>query len=204
MKTAERPKQLTRDFQINSMRALEGTGNERKFTISFSSEEPYRRYWGMEVLDHGEGAVDLSRLSEIGCVLSNHKRDLVIGKVNRVWVDNQRGNAETEFDHDEESEKIYQKVKSGTLKGVSVGYSVDAWEEVLPGKKSADEKYEGPANIARKWTPFEISIVSVPADTTVGVERELEEMNPKGQELQTKGRTLVLYEWQLKINKNRI
>lgn len=204
MKTAERPKQLTRDFQINSMRALEGTGNERKFTISFSSEEPYRRYWGMEVLDHGEGAVDLSRLSEIGCVLFNHKRDLVIGKVNRVWVDNQRGNAEIEFDHDEESEKIYQKVKSGTLKGVSVGYSVDAWEEVLPGKKSADEKYEGPANIARKWTPFEISIVSVPADTTVGVERELEEMNPKGQELQTKGRTLVLYEWQLKINKNRI
>lgn len=60
---------------------------------------------------------------------------------------------------------------SGTLKGVSVGYSVDAWEEVAAGKKSSDGRFTGPCYIAKKWTPLEVSIVSVPADPTVGVGR---------------------------------
>lgn len=195
MKNSERENQLTRDLRSGSFERVEGDGNERKFILSFSSEEPYTRYFGVEILDHSEGAVDLNRLSEIGCVLFNHKRDYVIGRINRVWLENARGKAEIEFDTDDDAEKIYQKVKSGTLKGVSVGYKVDSWEEILPGKASADGKYKGPASIARKWTPMEISIVSVPADATVGVGREQEE---------TEGRTLSFYRWQLQINKNKI
>ena len=56
---------------------------------------------------------------------------------------------------------------------MSVGYSVDVWEEVLPGKTSTDG-FAGPCQIARSWFPYEISIVSVPADETVGVGRMLE------------------------------
>lgn len=48
-------------------------------------------------------------------------------------------------------------------------YSVDSWEEVVAGKTSADGRFTGPCQIARKWTPLEVSIVSVPADATVGV-----------------------------------
>lgn len=195
MKNSERENQLTRDLRSGSFERVEGDGNERKFILSFSSEEPYTRYFGVEILDHSEGAVDLNRLSEIGCVLFNHKRDYVIGRINRVWLENARGKAEIEFDTDDDAEKIYQKVKSGTLKGVSVGYKVDSWEEILPGKTSADGKYKGPASIARKWMPLEISVVSVPADATVGVGREQEE---------TEGRTLSFYKWQLQINKNKI
>lgn len=202
MQKQKRTNQLTRDFTINSLRAMEGEGNERKFILSFSSEEPYKRWWGVEILDHSESAVDLTRLSEIGCVLFNHKRDSVIGKVNRVWVENSRGCAEIEFDSDEESEKIYQKVASGTLKGVSVGYAVDAWEEVAPNKKSTDGRFTGPADIAKRWTPYEISIVSVPADPTVGVGRELEQ-GAKSEAPETSGRSLSLYEWQMQINKNQ-
>ena len=75
--------------------------------------------------------MDLSRLNEIGCMLFNHDRNRVVGKILRAWVENGRGKAEIEFDEDEESEKIYQKVKSGTLKGISVGYTVDSWEDVM-------------------------------------------------------------------------
>ena len=155
------------------IRAAEEEGS-RRYTLSFSSEEPYMRWFGNEVLDHGEGAVDLSRLSDIGVVLFNHKRDEVIGKITRAWIENNRGQAEIEFDTDDQSEMIRQKVDSGTLKGVSVGYQVDSWEEVMPGKSSADGRFTGPCSIARKWTPYEISIVSVPADSTVGVGREME------------------------------
>ena len=49
-----------------TLQRMEGEGNERKFTLSFSSEEPYERWFGVEILDHGPGAVDLARLNEIG------------------------------------------------------------------------------------------------------------------------------------------
>lgn len=184
-----------RFLHINSIRAMEGEGNERKFTISFSSEEPYDRWWGTEILSHQEGAADFSRLNEIGCVLYNHNRDKVIGKILNAKVENGRGVADIEFDTDEQSEIIYQKVKSGTLKGVSVGYIVDVWEDVMANKKSQDGRFTGPCSIAIKWTAYEISIVSVPADPTVGVGRSHEETNQGVSSLYYRKR-------QLQINKN--
>jgi len=158
------------------IRALED--NNRRFALSFSSEEPYTRWFGPEILDHADGAMDMTRLTEMGVVLYNHNRDKVIGKVTRAWIEDNRGRAEIEFDSDDQSEIIRQKVESGTLKGVSVGYMVDSWEEVMPGKQSADGRFTGPCSIARKWAPYEISIVSIPADATVGVGREMEAPEP--------------------------
>ena len=152
----------------------EGEEDSRVFELSWSSEEPYTRWFGPEILDHSEGCVDLSRLNEIGVVLFNHDRNKVIGKILNARIENRRGVAEIEFDSDEASETVYQKVKSGTLKGVSVAYAVDSWEEVMPGKQSADGRFTGPCSIARKWTPYEVSIVSVPADPTVGVGRTMD------------------------------
>lgn len=185
-----------RAFSSATIRAMEGEGNERKFILSFSSEEPYERFWGKEILDHNPAAVDLTRLNTIGVLLFNHNRDKVIGRINRAWIENQRGMAEVEFDSDEESEVIFQKVKSGTLKGVSVGYKIGVIEEVMPGKISTDGRFNGPCDVAREWMPYEISVVSVPADATVGVGRELKG-NPQAPE------TLTCFEAQLQINKNR-
>ena len=133
-------------------------------------------------------------------MLFNHDRDEVIGKITKAWIDNGRGMATIEFDSDEASEVIYQKVKGGTLKGVSAGYLVDDWEEVMPNKTSTDGRFMGPCSIAKKWAPYEISIVSVPADPTVGVGREMEEKSEPG----TQDIPLDIYERQLQINKNRI
>lgn len=112
-----------------------------------------------------------------------------------TWVDGSRCSAKVQFDDDEQSELIRKKVTSGTLKGVSVGYAVESWENVKPGGRSADGRFTGPCDIARRWEPFEISIVSVPADPTVGVGRDLEDAPT--------GRTLDLYSRQLQINKNK-
>lgn len=181
-----------REMTINAIREVEGEGNERRFILSFSSEQAYERWWGTEILDHSESCVDLGRINEIGCLLFNHKRDAVVGKVLRAWIENGRGMAEVEFDTDEESEKIYQKVKSGTLKGVSVGYGVSVWEEVAANKKSTDGRFQGPAEIAKRWEVYEISIVSVPADPTVGV----------GREAGNTGHMSEIFERQALINKN--
>lgn len=183
-----------RELAVDSIRAKEGDGNERRFILSFSSEEPYERWWGTEILDHSEGCVDLTRANEIGCVLFNHERNKVIGKIIRAWVENGRGLAEIEFDLDEESEKIYQKVKTGTLKGVSVGYGVSVWEDVAANKTSSDGRFKGEVSIAKRWEVYEISIVSIPADPTVGV----------GREVKNNGQTIRQYEMRLNVNKNII
>lgn len=181
--------EMTRSFTA-SVREI--NKEDRSVEISFSSEEPYERFFGPEILDHSSDAVDLSRLNEIGVVLYNHDRNCVIGKIEKAWVKDGRSGAIIRFDKDEESEKIYQKVQSGTLKCTSVGYAVSNWEDVKKGKMSLDGRFQGPCMIARKWMPYEISIVSIPADSTVGVGRSMENSRSK----------LDLYSRQLQINEN--
>lgn len=147
---------LQRYLTEGSLVRMEGEGNERKFTLSFSSEEPYNRWWGTEILSHTKSAVNLERLNSIGVVLYNHNREKVVGKVLSAWVDGSRGCAEIEFDSDEASEIIYQKVSSGTLKGVSVGYIVDVWEEVSANKQSSDGRFTGPCDIVHVYHFFHL------------------------------------------------
>lgn len=189
----ERYENLQRCFGKASIRSMEGAGNERRFQLSFSSEEAYERWWGTEILDHEENCVDLTRLNEIGVVLFNHSTDKVIGRIEKAWIEKNRGEAIIVFDEDEMSETIFKKVESGTLKGVSVGYAVSIWEDLAANKKSGDGRFTGPCSIARKWMPYEISVVSVPADATVGV----------GRSRTKEVKSLELYEKQLQINETK-
>lgn len=185
-------------FMEAGIRSMEGEGNERKFRLSFSSEEPYERWFGLEILDHTVDCMDLERLNSIGVLLFNHNTDKVLGKVVKAWNEDGRGMAEVEFDEDEAAETIRRKVSGGTLKGVSVRYRVDVWEEVAAGKKSSDGRFTGPCYIAKKWMPLEVSIVSVPADPTVGVGRSLREPAPEG------SGSLALFERMVQINENKM
>jgi len=204
-KSTEQSGTLQRCLNINSIRAVEGEGNGRRFELSFSSEEPYDRWWGTEILSHAEGAVNLDRLNSIGVLLFNHNRDKVIGKIINAEIKELRGKAIVEFDEDAESEIVYQKVKTGTLKGVSVGYMVEIWEEVAANKKSSDGRFTGPCDIATRWTPYEISIVSIPADPTVGVGRSHQvKTEPESTEKKSTGTSGFYYlEKQLQINNNK-
>ncbi|KAB8126914.1 caudovirus prohead protease [Gracilibacillus oryzae] len=191
--------ELSRDTTINA-KAIDD--EKRQVELSFSSEEPYDRWFGPEILSHNDGACDLTRLNEIGCLLYNHSRDKVIGRIDKAWVENGRGLALVTFDEDEASEVIYQKVKNKTLKGVSVGYRVDSWEEVGSGKTSSDGRFKGPCNIALKWLPLEISIVSIPADASVGVGREMESGLPF--QKQTSSQPKSIYFKQIQLNENYV
>lgn len=172
--------QLTRAWSIDGSTVNE---EERTVELSFSSEEPYRRWFGNEILSHDNGAVDLSRLQEVGVLLFSHGRDakygrMPIGTIEKAWTDSntRKARALVRFDDDEDSEKVFRKVVKGVIKGVSVGYSVTNWEEVKAGSTSANGRHQGPAYVALKWQPFEISIEPTPADPTVGVGRSAEPM----------------------------
>ncbi len=173
----EKPPLNTRCERTFAFEIREIDEENRRVHVSFSSEKPVERWFGPEILCHDASAVQLDRIRELGASLFNHNRDILVGIPENVVLNEteRRCHADIIFDDDEESERIFRKVKKGFLRGISVGYSVECWEEVKAGATSSNGRFTGPAYVATKWTPLEISFVTVPADTDVGVNREVEE-----------------------------
>ena len=159
--TRDIPQQLQRTEVVRFTRA-EGQANERVYTFPFSSETPVQRAFGNEVLSHEGEAVNLSRMNDGAPLLFNHDPNKVIGVVERSWVEGQRGYATVRFSRNGFAQEVMGDVQDGILRGVSVGYSIDAMKE------------RGEDYVATKWTPYEISVVSLPADPSVGIGRSLD------------------------------
>lgn len=147
----------------------------RTITIPISSEYPVERWWGDEILSHADGAVDLSRLNDGGGFLFNHDPERYLGVSQKAFLQNRRVYAELRFDTHPEAEQIYQSVKSGILRNISIGYSIDEAIEttLVDGDPDNYNSVRECSITATKWTPFEVSIVTIPADPTVGIGRSL-------------------------------
>lgn len=161
-----------RSFEIDK-RAI--NKDERSVDLSFSSENGVKRWFEDEFLLHGPKNVDLSRLKKLGAALFGHVSTFIVGALKNVRLEDKKGRATVIFDQDEDGEKVWGKVLSGSLKGVSVGYMVQQFREVRKDEtfEADGKKFEGPAMVATRWTPYEISFTPIPADATVGVGRAL-------------------------------
>lgn len=145
---------------------------ERTIELSVSSDLPYLRWFGYEELEHSPEAVDLSRLNDGANVLFNHNRDDYIGIVQKAWLESGKLYNQILFDTHDLAEKIYQSILSGIVRNVSIGYEIN--EVKLTGKQDDIDVYR-----VTKWTPLETSIVTVPADASVGVGRQFFNLNHK-------------------------
>jgi HK97 family phage major capsid protein/HK97 family phage prohead protease len=164
-KTLPAPTERNKRFQAAEFKA-ETEGNDRYAEFSFSSEEPVSRYFGDEILSHQRGAVDLSRMNDGAPLLFNHDPDRVLGVVERAWIDGKKGRVRVRFSNSEYASEKMADVKDGILRNVSVGYMVGNYVE------------RNGQFIADNWTPYEVSIVSVPSDPTVGIGRSAEPSLP--------------------------
>lgn len=136
----------------------------RTVTLSFSSEAPVERYYGNEVLGHGMSECNLTRLNNKAALLCNHNPDEQIGVVERAWIQDGKGYCEVRFSKGEDGEECFQDVQDGIRTKVSVGYRVHALR--LTGETGGVETYR-----VTSWEPYEVSLVSIPADDSVGVGR---------------------------------
>ena len=147
----------------------------RTVEMAFASDDPYERWWGKEILDCTAAAVNLQRLNARHPLLLNHDSAQQIGVVERAWVDSDRKcRAVVRFSRSALGQEVFQDVQDGIRELVSVGYSID--DMVLESREGDDATYR-----VTRWTPYEVSIVSVPADPTVGVGRSLAAEAPKAQ-----------------------
>lgn len=202
MNSMERLHEMTMTREL-AARADAVNDAERTAELTFSSETPYKRWFGPEILDHSEGSVDLTRLQEIGVLLFNHEPDHPIGRVEKVWIgDDSRGHALVKFDTDEESDRIFKKVSGGSLRGVSVGYRIKEYTQLKEGETSKDGRFKGPAVIVSQWEPLEISIVSVPADAGVGVGRSIEDLKGMNKDMDNKPEIKNQTDMDVKVKKD--
>lgn len=145
----------------------------RTVEIAFSSEAPYERAFGMEVLRHNRESVMLNRLERGAAVLVNHDSDDQVGVVQAARIDEDGvGRAVIRFSRSQRGEEIYQDVKDGIRQLVSVGYRIHDYE-------IQERKGEPDLVTVTRWEPYELSIVAIPADTSVGVGRSEAPSNPQ-------------------------
>jgi HK97 family phage major capsid protein/HK97 family phage prohead protease len=145
--------------------------DDRRVRMSISSEEPVERSFGLEVLRHDDGAADLSRLnSGHAPLLLDHDLTKQIGVIERTYLDqaDRKLRSVVRFGKSALAQEVYQDVKDGIRSNVSIGYQIRTME---------DKRADGTVGIS-SWLPYEASIVSVPADAGVGVNRKAEFIEP--------------------------
>jgi len=156
--------------------------NNRTVNLSFSSEEPYDRSFGREILSHDPQDVDFSFIaSGRAPLLLNHDFEKQIGVIEEAQISDadKVGRAVVRFGKSKLADEVFRDVIDGIRSNVSVGYEIMKMDRV----KDDDEDKEKPTYRVN-WKPLEASIVSVPADTTVGVGRSrydnsINQDNPK-------------------------
>ena len=172
MKKKKQEMILTRTIDLTRESIIDE--ESRLVRLSFSSEEPVTRQgffsdpW-IEVLGHKKDEADLARLNNSAPVLYNHDRsegNNRIGVVERAWIEKGRGHAEIRLSKRAEIEGIWQDVRDGILRNVSVAYRIN--------ERRLEEEHQDKPSVYRvvNWTPVEISLVDIPADPTVGVGRK--------------------------------
>jgi HK97 family phage major capsid protein len=144
---------------------LEAQTEQEKLTFSFSSEYAAKREWGIEILSHDRSAVDLSYLnSGVACLFWHHDPNIVLGKVERGWLENRRGCAEIRWSSDPEAQKRKAQVDEGIITGISCRY------EILDAKPLPQNQ----GILITKWKILELTLTPMPVDPTVGIGRSLE------------------------------
>ena len=138
----------------------------RTIEVAFCSEQPVSRviddqlYY--EILLCGEDNVDLRRLNNKGAVLFNHDRDKLLGAVVEAHMDADRvGRATLKISNVGLGNTMWGMIQEGILSHISIGYNI------------YDYRMDGNNIIVTDFEIYEISLVTVPADETVGIGRAL-------------------------------
>ena len=137
--------------------------SDRILEFPFASEAPVERYYGMEVLNMDAKSMDLSRLNDGAPLLYQHDADRIVGVVQKAYIKNKRAYARVKLANNDLGREMQGLIQDGIIRNVSFGYKINAME--------ADESTSPVTYRATNFQPFEISLVTVPADASVGIGR---------------------------------
>lgn len=137
-----------------------GASVDRIQWVGWDTAVPY-----VEELLVTERSVNLERMNLGAPVLDSHliwSTRSQIAVVERAWIEGGEGLATIRFPSaglDEASDRLFALASEKIVRNISVGYSVDQVRVVKPERRDEKER-----RIVERWTPHEISFVTVPAD----------------------------------------
>ena len=149
------------DANIRAMSDEDGEPEDNVLMFTLSSETPYERWWGVEVLDHSESAVDMSRLKNRAPFLWNHNASEYLGVIEDAYIEEKKIHIKVRFSDRPFAKEKYADCKAGILCKTSVGYQPQDLK--WTGEKDNLDTY-----LVTKWMPLEGSLVTIPADDSVG------------------------------------
>ncbi|MEQ1621403.1 MAG: hypothetical protein ABL919_08350 [Methylococcales bacterium] len=136
-----------------------------------SSDSPVTRNGYVEILQHTQNSVDLSRFP-LPLIESHDSRQVNIGIVENPQITGGKLRAVVRFGQSARAKEIFSDVQSGIVRGLSVGYEITDLNETQQGGELIVT--------ATRWKPYETSVVSIPADINSGFNRS-NFMEPKHQ-----------------------
>lgn len=156
---------LRRDFPASEIKIVRNAGKPTTLSFSATSETPIERWFGTEILSHASGAIRMTRVSA-GAVplLFNHDWSDPVGMIDGARVVDNRLVVDAHLFATDRAAQI-QSMIDGGLRNVSMGYMMH----------SVEEEAKTNTYTARDWEPLEVSIVTVPADPSVGIGRANDE-----------------------------
>lgn len=137
-----------------------GASVRRQRWVGWDSVVPFD-----EILTISRDAIDMTRLNAGAPALDSHSMwssHSQVGVIERAWVENSQALATIRFPPagiDENADRMFGLVSAGIIRNVSVGYTIDEARVVEAEKRGEIEK-----RIVTRWTPMEISFVTIPAD----------------------------------------
>lgn len=176
-----------------TIRALDEEGAEAgaedgllRLRLSVSSEAPYlRSSWfdepWIEVLGHKAGEIDLERLNDGAPCLANHDRYTAIGNtplagigvIEKAWTEGDKMLCDITISRREALEDLRQDITDNLVRNVSIGYLINERVLVKANGEGQPDEYR-----VTSWTPYEVSLVDIPADATVGIGRAADDQTP--------------------------
>ena len=164
--------ELTADQLRGQVRSavFERSDDQDSSVIRFpvASDTPIQRWYGQEILSHKPGAMVMGERQKTLPLLFNHNRDKLLGVVEKLDQDEHRTYATVRFSSSEEGQKAKAMVDERVLVNCSFQYEILDYDMVR-GEDPDDDQL-----IATSWEIYEVSLVTIPADSNVGVYRDFE------------------------------
>lgn len=136
----------------------------RTVPVTVSTEEPVDRGDYVEILDHSQGGVDLSR-SPLPLIESHDNSRLNIGVIENLRLSDGTLKGTARFGTSQRAEEVFQDVINRVVRSVSVGYML-----TNEGTPVGDGR-----SLRFSWMPYEVSCVACPADTNAGFFRNYQD-----------------------------
>lgn len=121
----------------------------------------------IEELSMDAKAIRMDRLNAGAPLLNSHSAAQlsdVVGVVERAWLQGNEGRAVVRFSSRDDVTPIFNDVRDGIIRNISVGYRVWKYERAEEGGTSVMRAVD--------WEPHELSLVPIPADAGAQVRSE--------------------------------